>query len=54
MTDKIKELLRNYSIKYNFVVIGKYNQKYLVHDLFFKNDEIFIKSKYERDYGTIN
>lgn len=50
MIDKIKKIMRNYTIKYNFVVIGKYNQKYLVYNLFFQNGEIFIKYKYELDY----
>lgn len=50
MISKIKELIRNYNIEYNFIVIGKYNQKYLVYNLFFQNGEIFIESKYENDH----
>lgn len=50
MIDKIKKLIQNYKIKYNFIVIGQYNQKYLVHNLFFQNGKIFIKYKYELDY----
>lgn len=49
MIDKIKKIIQNYSIEYNFIVIGKYGQKYLVYNLFFQNGEIFIESKYEND-----